>query len=122
MTLRSFLLFFSAFVFSVSAHAQSFDGRYEGKLILTQGSDCGEKSEAFAAEIKGKTVRIASARSDKPVEGQIQDNGQFFLTGPGRGNVTLEWRGQILATKTGLGTLLHKGSSTCQFLLSLKRN
>ena len=125
MPFRSFVLFLSVFVFSISAHAQSFDGRYEGKLLLTQGNDCGEKSEVFQAEVKGKTIRIVSARASKPFEGTIQDNGQFFATGnysSGGKNVTLEWRGQILATKTALGTALLKSDGFCQFLLSLKRN
>ena len=125
MTFRSLVLFFSVLVFSSFAHAQSFDGRYEGKLLLTQGNDCGEKSETFQAEVKGKTIRIVSPRASKPFEGAIQDNGQFFATGSysaGGKNVTLEWRGQILATKTALGSALLKSDGLCQFLLSLKRN
>jgi hypothetical protein len=122
MKFRSFVIFLSALIFSPLAYAQSFDGRYEGKLLLTKGDDCGEKSEAFAMEIKGKTIRIVSARALKPIEGEIRDDGQFSASGPGRGGVTLEWRAQILATKTGLGTMLQKGSGICQFLLSLKRS
>jgi hypothetical protein len=119
--LRSFVLLFSILTFSSPASAQSFDGKYEGKLLLTQGSDCGEKSEVFTLEIKGKTIRIVSPRGTKPIDGEIQPDGQFFASGPGRGGVTLEWRAQILATKTGLGTMLQKGNGLCQFLLSLKR-
>ena len=59
MPFRSFALFFSVFVFSSFAHAQSFDGRYEGKLLLTQGSDCGEKSETFQAEVKLSLIHIS---------------------------------------------------------------
>jgi hypothetical protein len=125
MAFRSFVLFFSAFLFSSLAHAQSFDGRYEGKLLLTQGADCGDKSEVFQAEVKGKTIRIFSPRASKPFEGTIRDNGQFFATdnySAGGKNVTLEWRGQILATKTALGTAFLKSDGFCQFLLSLKRS
>jgi hypothetical protein len=125
MQFRSSVLFLFVFLLPSLAHAQTFDGRYEGKLLLTQGSDCGEKSEVFQAEVKGKTIRIVSPRASKPFEGTIQDNGQFFATGnysaAGK-NVTLEWRGQILATKTALGTALLKSDGFCQFLLSLKRN
>jgi hypothetical protein len=121
MPFRSFVFLFSFLVFSSAAHAQSFDGKYEGKLILTKGEDCGEKSEAFVLEVKGNKIRILSPRAPKPLEGEIRPDGQLAASGPGRGNVTLEWRAQILATKTGLGTLLQKGSGLCQFLLSLKR-
>jgi hypothetical protein len=122
MPFRSFVFLFSFLVFSSAALAQSFDGKYEGKLILTKGEDCGEKSEAFVLEVKGNKIRIVSPRAPKPLEGEIRPDGQLAANGPGRGNVTLEWRAQILATKTGLGTLLQKGSGLCQFLLSLKRN
>lgn len=123
MPLRSFVLLFSFLAFSAPASAQSFDGKYEGKILLTQGgSDCGEKNEAFVLEVKGKTIRITSPRATKAIEGEIRADGQWSASGPGRGGVMLEWRAQILATKTGLGTMLQKGSSLCQFLLSLKRN
>lgn len=123
MPLRSFVILFSALVFSNAALAQSFDGKYEGKLLLTKGADdCGAKSDVFLLEVKGSGIRIVSPRAEKPFEGKIQNDGQLFASGAGRGNVTLEWRAQILATKTGLGTMLQKGSGICQFLLSLKRS
>ena len=122
MRFRIFLILLSPFVFSSLAHAQSFDGRYEGNLILTRdGGDCGDKTEKFRAEVKGANIRIFSARADKPSDGKIQSDGQLFASGPGRGGATLEWRAQILATKSGLGSLLIKSGVLCQFLLSLKR-
>ena len=114
---------FAALIISSSAFAQSFDGKYEGKAILTKGGDeCGAKADEFLLEVRGQNIRIVSKRADKPIEGKIESSGQLFASGPGRGNVTLEWRAQILATKTGLGTLLQKGSDICQFLVSLKRS
>jgi hypothetical protein len=121
MPLRSFLIFFSVLVFSTAVSAQNFDGRYDGNLLLTRdGGDCGSKAEKFQAEVKGKSIRIVSPRGDKPFEGEIAD-GQFFASGPGRNKATLEWRGQILATKSALGSMLLKTGNPCQFLLSLKR-
>lgn len=123
MQFRSFSILLFGLLLSTFAHAQSFDGKYEGKMILTKGGDeCGAKSDVFLLEIKGATIRIASQRAEKPFEGKIQSDGQFFASGTARNKAALEWRGQILATKTGLGTMLQKGSGICQFLLSLKRN
>jgi hypothetical protein len=124
MPLRSFVLLFSAFIFSAAAHAQSFDGKYEGKMILTKGGDeCGDRSDEFALEVKGGNVRIVAKRAATPIEGKIQNDGQFFASGPARNKATLEFRGQILAsTKTGLGSVLLKSAGTCQFLTSFKRS
>lgn len=123
MRFHLFVILFSALTFVSPASGQNFDGRYEGNLLLTRdGGDCGDKSEKFQAEVKGKIVRITSARNEKPLEGEIRADGQFLVSGAGRNNATLEWRAQILSTKTGLGTLLlRRGDSLCQFLLSLKR-
>lgn len=124
MQFLSLVIFFSALVFSTLAHAQSFDGKYEGKMILTKGgAECGASSDVFLLEVKGSGIRISSQRAEKPLEGRIQNDGQLFAGGTGRGNFALEWRAQILATKTGLGTLLLTGNGIiCQFLLSLKRS
>lgn len=118
------LLFVAIAFLSSPAHAQKFDGRYEGNILLTRdGGDCGDKTQKFQAEVKGKTIRITSPRADKPLEGEIANDGQFFVSGPGRGNTKLEWRAQILSTKSGLGSMLQRrGDSLCQFLLSLKLN
>lgn len=110
---------------SFAAHAQSFDGRYEGSLVLTRGGgDCGDKTQKFSAEIKGATIRISSALSNKSFEGKIGADDQFFASSNvafrGR-NVTLEWRGQILSTRSGLGSMLIKSEGLCQFLLSIKQ-
>jgi len=123
MRFHLFVILFSALTFVSPASAQNFDGRYEGNLLLTRdGGDCGDKSEKFQAEVRGKIVRITSARNEKPLEGEIRTDGQLFVSGAGRNNATLEWRAQILSTKTGLGSLLlRRGDSFCQFLLSLKR-
>lgn len=120
-------LFVSFFLLtSLSANAQSFDGRYDGTLLLTRGGDeCGDKSQKFRAEIKGATIRIIGQRTDKPFEGTIAADGQFLANGAYsiRGsNVTFEWRGQILSTKSGLGSLLMRGEHLCQFLLSIRQN
>ncbi len=117
-------LLLAALVIPVSASAQSFDGRYDGNLLLTRdGGDCGDKIQKFQAEIKGRAVRITSARSEKPLDGEIESDGRFLVSGPGRGNATLEFRAQILSTKSGLGSLLIlRGENVCQFLLSLKLN
>lgn len=122
--LRSLLLFFIFLFLSSPASAQSFDGRYDGNLLLTRdGGDCGDKIQKFQAEIKGRAVRITSARSEKPLDGEIESDGRFLVSGPGRGNATLEFRAQILSTKSGLGSLLIlRGENVCQFLLSLKLN
>jgi hypothetical protein len=116
-------LLFAALVISFPASAQNFDGRYEGNLLLTRdGGDCGNKAEKFQAEIKGKLIRITSPRMDKPLEGEIAGDGQFLVSSTGRGNTKLEWRAQILSTKSGLGSMLaRRGDSVCQFLLSLKQ-
>jgi len=117
-----FAILLAALVIASPASAQNFNGRYEGNLLLTRdGGECGSKSEKFQAEIRGKTVRITSQRMERPLEGEIRADGQFLVSGAGSGNSTLEWRAQILSTKTGLGTLLlRRGDSFCQFLLSLK--
>jgi len=123
MPLRSLFLF-SVLLFLLSpAAAQSFDGRYDGNLLLTRdGGDCGRKAEKFQAEIKGRTIRITSLRAEKPLDGEIESDGGFFVSGPGSGNVKLEFRAQILASKSGLGSLLLlRGETVCQFLLSLKQ-
>src|SRR5690606_31290837 len=106
------------------ASAQNFDGLYDGSLLLTRdGGDCGDKTQKFLAEVKGRTIRIMSPRAEKPIEGEIGSDGQFFISGPGRGNTRLEWRAQILSSKSGLGSLLlRRGDSICQFLLSLRAN
>ena len=126
MRLRSFVLLLSFLVLSSPAFSQSFDGKYEGKAILTKGGDdCGAKVEEFALEVRGGNVRIASKRTDKPVEGKIQNDGQFLASGTTAKKAPLEFRGQILAsTKTGLGSLLLKsdGDNLCQFLTSFKRS
>ncbi len=124
MRIRSFVLLFFAFAFSTAAHAQSFDGKYEGKMILTKGGDeCGAKSDEFTLEVKGGTVRIVTKRTDKPLDGKIQNDGQFFASGTARNKATLEFRGQILAsTKTGLGSVLQKSDGICSFLTSFKRS
>jgi hypothetical protein len=118
-----FLAAFILVLSSLSASAQSFDGKYEGNLLLTRdGGDCGDKAQKFQAEVKGKSIRIVSPRGDKPFEGEIAADGQFFASGPARNKSTLEWRGQILAsTKSALGSMLLKNANPCQFLLSLKR-
>lgn len=118
-----FAIFFAALVISSPASAQNFDGRYEGNLLLTRdGGECGNKSEKFQAEVRGKIVRITSERMERPLEGEIRADGQLFVSGAGRGNAALEWRAQILSTKSGLGSLLlRRGDNICQFLLSLKR-
>jgi hypothetical protein len=124
MPLRSFVFLFLLLVFSSAASAESFDGKYEGKMILTKGGDeCGAKSDAFVLEVKGGNVRIVSQRTDKPLEGKIQNDGQFFAGGTTRTKNPIEFRGQILAsTKTGLGSVLQKADGICQFLTSFKRN
>lgn len=124
MTFRSFVFLFFALVFATSAYAQSFDGKYEGKMILTKGGDeCGAKADEFTLEVRGSTVRLVSKRADKPIEGKIQGDGQFFASGTGRNKAALEFRGQILAsTKTGLGSVLQKSDGICQFLTSFKRS
>jgi len=106
------------------ASAQSFDGKYEGKMILTKGGDeCGAKSDEFVLDVKAGTARIVTKRAEKPLEGKIQNDGQFFASGPARNKATLEFRGQILAsTKTGLGSVLQKSDGICQFLTSFKRS
>lgn len=123
MPLRSLFLFSVLLFFLSPAAAQSFDGRYDGNLLLTRdGGDCGDKIQKFQAEIKGNRIRITSARADKPLDGEIESDGRFFVGGPGRGHVKLEFRAQILATKSGLGSLLLlRGETVCQFLLSLKQ-
>jgi hypothetical protein len=108
------------------ANAQTFNGRYEGNLLLTTRSDdCGDKTQKFRAEVTGAIIRISSPLSNKAFEGEINANGQFFAQGSyafrGR-NVALEWRGQILSTKSGLGSLLMRSDPPCQFLISIKQN
>jgi|GEM_PF-2206151 len=126
MLTNTIAFLFSTIVFISAAHAQSFDGKYEGKAILTKGGDdCGAKVEEFVLEVRGGNVRIASKRTDKPVEGKIQNDGQFLASGTTAKKAPLEFRGQILAsTKTGLGSLLLKsdGDNLCQFLTSFKRS
>lgn len=124
MRLRSFSLLFLFLVLSSSAHAQSFDGKYEGKAILTKGGDdCGEKVDEFMLEVRSGNIRIVSKRAATPLEGKIQNDGQFFASGAARNKAVLEFRGQILAsTKTGLGSLLQKSDGICQFLTSFKRS
>ena len=124
MPLRSFVLLFSALFFSTAAYAQSFDGKYEGKMILTKGGDeCGAKSDEFSLEVKGGNVRIVTKRADKPLDGKIQNDGQFFAGGVASNKAALEFRGQILvSTKTGLGSVLQKSDGFCQFLTSFKRS
>jgi hypothetical protein len=118
------VLLFSAFIFSAAAHAQSFDGKYEGKMILTKGGDeCGAKSDVFLLEVKGSTARIVSQRMENPLERKIQNDGQFFASGLARNKAAIEFRGQILAsTKTGLGSVLQKSDGICSFLTSFKRS
>ncbi len=124
MQFRSFVILLFILLLPLPASAQSFDGRYDGTLLLTRdGGDCGNKTEKFQAEIKGRIIRITSPRAEKTLEGEIGSDGQFFVRGNGRGNATLEWRAQILASKSGLGSLLQRsGDSLCQFLLSLRAN
>lgn len=124
MQSRSFVILLFILFLPFPASAQSFDGRYDGTLLLTRdGGDCGNKTEKFQAEVKGRIIRIASPRAEKTLEGEIGSDGQFLVSGAGRGNVTLEWRAQILASKSGLGSLLQRrGDSLCQFLLSLRAN
>jgi hypothetical protein len=119
-----FALVFAALVIPSFAHAQTFDGKYEGKMILTKGGDdCGAKSDEFALEVKGKAIRIVSKRAEKPLAGEINDSGQFFASGTAQNKAALEFRGQILAsTKTGLGSVLIKSGDICQFLTSFKRS
>jgi len=124
MTFRSFALPLVVVFFSFSALAQNFDGRYDGTLLLTRdGGDCGEKIEKFQAQIKGAKIRIVTARAASPLEGEIESDGRFLVSGKGRNDATLEFRAQILSTKSGLGSLLiRRGDNFCQFLLSLKQN
>jgi hypothetical protein len=119
-----FAFLIAALLIPSFAQAQSFDGKYEGKAILTKGGDeCGAKVEEFVLEVRGSNVRIASKRTAKPVEGKIQNDGQFAASGTTSSNAPLEFRGQILAsTKTGLGSLLLKSDGICQFLTSFKRS
>ena len=124
MAFRLFALPLVILLSTFSASAQSFDGRYEGNLLLTRdGGDCGEKIEKFQAEIKGSKIRIVTARASSPLEGDIESSGQFVVSGTARNDATLEFRAQILSTKSGLGSMLvRRGDNICQFLLSLKQN
>jgi hypothetical protein len=117
---RAFAFILTALLIPSFAHAQSFDGKYEGKLLLTKGgAECGPTSDEFVLEVKGAAVRIV--RGNTPFEGKIESDGQLFASGTQSG-FPVEWRAQILATKTGLGTMIRTGSGIfCQFLISLKR-
>lgn len=117
-------LFSALLVISIAApaSAQSFDGKYDGNILLTRdGGNCGDKIQKFQAEVKGKTIRIVSPRGDKPFNDEIAADGQFLASGPGRGG-PMEWRGQILATKSALGSMLIRNEGLCQFLLSMKQS
>lgn len=113
-----------ALLIAVPAQAQSFDGRYDGKLTLAGGDNCGEAAE-FWAEVKGNSIRVYSPRAQRAFDGVINSSGRFIVGGmiaTASDRLTLEWNGQIGTEDRSLGTLTLRGNAVCQFLFSLQKN
>jgi hypothetical protein len=120
MLVRNFILVFSALAFTTLAHAQSFDGRYTGRLEFVKGENCGDKNEFFWAELKGKSINIFSGRAQRLYTGDVKD-GAFKVSGsyhPTEKQVKLEWTGKVSGGRL-TGNFTTSSGAGCQFKFSL---